>query len=204
MLGQLQSHAETQRRGEGAKRAFDLAGVAAGGCVLLPVFAAVALLIVLEDGGPVFFRQERVGRGGRPFRIWKFRTMGGDGVTRVGAWLRRTKLDELPQLLNVLRGEMSLVGPRPELPRYVALYDDAQRRVLDARPGITDPASLAFVAEGELLAGEADPEAAYVAAVLPEKLRLSLDYAARATLRSDLGVVLRTLAAVAGRARRVT
>jgi lipopolysaccharide/colanic/teichoic acid biosynthesis glycosyltransferase len=188
-----------------AKRAFDLAGVAAGACLLWPVFAAVALVIVWEDGGPVFFRQERVGRGGRPFRIWKFRTMAGDRVTSVGAWLRRTKLDELPQLLNVLRGEMSLVGPRPELARYVALYDDAQRRVLDAVPGITDPASLRFVAEGELLAEAEDPEAAYVAAVLPAKLRLSLDYASRATVRSDLGVVLRTLAAVAARAaRRVT
>jgi lipopolysaccharide/colanic/teichoic acid biosynthesis glycosyltransferase len=184
------------------KRAFDLAGVAVGACLLWPVFAAVALLIVLEDGPPVFFRQERVGRGGRPFRIWKFRTMAGDRVTHVGAWLRRAKLDELPQLLNVLRGEMSLVGPRPELARYVALYDEAQRRVLDALPGITDPASLRFVAEGELLAEAEDPEAAYVATVLPEKLRLSLDYASRATVRSDLGVVLRTLAAVAARAAR--
>jgi lipopolysaccharide/colanic/teichoic acid biosynthesis glycosyltransferase len=187
-----------------AKRAFDLVGVVAGACLLWPVFAAVALLIVLEDGGPVFFRQERIGRGGRPFHIWKFRTLAGDHATAVGAWLRRTKLDELPQLLNVLRGEMSLVGPRPELARYVALYDQAQRRALDVLPGITDPASLRFVAEGELLAGAEDPEAAYVATVLPEKLRLSLDYAARASVRSDLGVVLRTLAAVAGRARRVT
>jgi lipopolysaccharide/colanic/teichoic acid biosynthesis glycosyltransferase len=185
-----------------AKRAFDLAGVAVGACLLWPVFAGVALLIVLEDGGPVFFRQERVGRGGRLFRIWKFRTMAGDQVTNVGAWLRRAKLDELPQLLNVLRGEMSLVGPRPELARYVALYDEAQRRVLDALPGITDPASLRFVAEGELLAAAEDPEAAYVATVLPEKLRLSLDYASRATVRSDLGVVLRTLAAVAARVAR--
>ena len=187
-----------------AKRIFDLAGVAAGACLLWPVFAAAALLVVLGDGGPVFFRQERVGRGGRPFRIWKFRTMTGGEVTAVGAWLRRTKVDELPQLLNVLRGEMSLVGPRPELPRYVALYDETQRRVLDALPGITDPASLHFVAEGELLAAAPDPEAVYVGTVLPEKIRLSLEYAERATVRSDLGVVLRTLAAVAGRARRVT
>jgi lipopolysaccharide/colanic/teichoic acid biosynthesis glycosyltransferase len=185
-----------------AKRAFDLVGATGAGCLLWPVFAVFALLIVLEDGGPVFFRQERVGRGGRPFRIWKFRTMAGDGVTRVGGWLRRTKLDELPQLLNVLRGEMSLVGPRPELPRYVALYDASQRRVLDVLPGITDPASLRFVAEGELLAAAPDAEAAYVGTILPEKLRLSLAYAERATVRSDLGVMLRTLAVVAGRAWR--
>lgn len=187
-----------------AKRAFDLAGVAAGACLLWPVFAAAALLIALEDGGPVFFRQERVGRGGRPFRIWKFRTMAGGRVTAAGRWLRRTKLDELPQLLNVLRGEMSLVGPRPELARYVALYDEGQRRVLDALPGITDPASLRMVAEEELLAGAADPEALYVDTILPAKLRLSLEYAARATVRSDLGVVLRTLAAVAARLGKPT
>ncbi|HVG45490.1 MAG TPA: sugar transferase [Longimicrobium sp.] len=187
-----------------AKRAFDLAGVAAGGCLLWPVFAAVALLIAVEDGRPVFFRQQRIGRGGRPFRIWKFRTMAGGRVTPVGRWLRRTKLDELPQLLNVLRGEMSLVGPRPELERYVALYDREQRRVLDVLPGITDPASLQMVAEDELLAGAEDPEAAYVHTILPAKIRLSLAYAARATVRSDLRVVLRTLAAVAGRWENAT
>ena len=192
------------------KRAFDLVAAVLGLVVLSPLLALVATAIVALDGRPVFYRQVRVGRGGRPFRIWKFRTMrpaisgagreitvGGDPrVTRVGAFLRRHKLDELPQLLNVVAGEMSLVGPRPEVPRYVAFYNAEQRRVLDARPGITDPASLAYRDEESMLARAADPEAAYLAEVMPAKLRLNLEYAERATLRSDLRLVARTLLAL--------
>src|SRR5262249_17896216 len=156
--------------------------------------------------GPVLFVQERVGRDGRSFGLLKIRTMVADAtargpgltmagdprVTRVGAWLRRRKLDELPQLVNVVRGDMSLVGPRPELPRYVAGYSARERAVLRVRPGLTDPASLAFVDEAAVLARFDDPERAYVAVVLPRKLSLSLAYLERRTLRSDLGVLART------------
>jgi lipopolysaccharide/colanic/teichoic acid biosynthesis glycosyltransferase len=155
----------------------------------------------------VFFRQERVGRAGRAFRVWKFRTMVPDAerrggaltvgddprTTRVGRWLRDSKVDELPQLFNVLAGEMSLVGPRPEVPRYVARYSADQRRVLDLVPGITDPASIAYSRESELLARAADPERYYVTAVMPDKIRINLTYAAHANRWTDLKVVLETL-----------
>ncbi|MGH7504213.1 MAG: sugar transferase, partial [Longimicrobiales bacterium] len=148
------------------KRLLDLVLAIAGLLVLWPVFLGIAAAIKLDDRGPVFFRQTRVGRHGRPFRIWKFRTMvpraeqlgspitvdGDARVTRAGARLRACKADELPQLFNILAGEMSLVGPRPELPRYVEGYTDEQRRVLELMPGITDPASLRYRDEGALLA----------------------------------------------------
>jgi lipopolysaccharide/colanic/teichoic acid biosynthesis glycosyltransferase len=187
------------------KRLFDLVWTVPGLLVLAPVLGAVALLVRLVDGRPVFFRQERVGRHGRPFRIWKFRTMtqgataGGaltiaadSRVTRLGRWLRASKLDELPQLFNVLAGEMSLVGPRPEVPRFVAHYSADQRRVLAMRPGITDPACLSYRHEGVLLARSADPERTYVAEIMPEKIRLNLEYARTATRWSDFRVILRT------------
>jgi lipopolysaccharide/colanic/teichoic acid biosynthesis glycosyltransferase len=191
-----------------AKRLLDVAGAGAGLAVLWPALLLIALLVRLHDGGPAFFRQERIGRGGKPFRIWKFRTMVTDAeragaqltvgrdprITPVGHWLRRLKLDELPQLLNVLAGEMSLVGPRPEVERYVVLYTAEQRRVLDLLPGITDPASIRYRDESTVLAKAADPERAYVEEIMPEKIRLNLDYAARATVYSDLGVVLSTVA----------
>lgn len=187
---------------------FDRLAALAGVLVLLPLFAAIALWIKQDSVGPVFFRQERVGQGGRLFRIWKFRTMvadapqrggpltvGGDArITKAGTVLRRYKLDELPQLLNVIAGEMALVGPRPEVPKYVALYTPDQRRVLEQRPGITDPASLAHVDESETLARQADPERHYIEILMPGKLRINLDYAARRTWASDIGVILRTLA----------
>ena len=189
------------------KRAFDVASAAAGLVLLSPLFAIIAVAIKLDGPGPVFFRQERVGRGGALFRIWKFRTMVADAerrggvltvgedprVTGAGRMLRRYKLDELPQLLNVIAGEMSLVGPRPEVARYVALYGPRERPVLDLLPGITDPASIEFRDEGALLAGYPDPEAAYVRDFIPRKAALNLEYAARATVASDLGLVLRTV-----------
>ena len=184
----------------------------AGGLILLvPLFAAIAVWIRLDSPGPVFFRQERVGRAGIGFRIHKFRTMRNDPgsaeraitigadprVTRAGRFLRRSKLDELPQLIDVLLGDMSLVGPRPEVPQYVATYPDAIRaKVLSVRPGITDPASLQFRNESELLARAADPEREYREVVLPAKLRLAVDYVDHATLAGDLrllGLTLRTL-----------
>jgi lipopolysaccharide/colanic/teichoic acid biosynthesis glycosyltransferase/protein involved in polysaccharide export with SLBB domain len=189
-----------------AKRAFDLAGAGVALLVTAPLLIAAALAIRLDDGGPVFYRQTRIGRAGRPFRIWKLRTMHAHGgpnsaqitvagdprVTRAGRWLRRVHLDEVPQLLNVLVGEMSLVGPRPEVPRFVEHYTAAQRRVLGFLPGITDPASLRFQDEGRLLAELAEPEGVYVRDILPAKVALQIDYAERATIWSDLGVLART------------
>jgi lipopolysaccharide/colanic/teichoic acid biosynthesis glycosyltransferase len=195
-----------------AKRALDLVASLVGSLLLLPLFVVVAL-VVASDGGPVFYRQQRVGRHGVPFRIWKFRTMvvdadragpaltahGDPRITRVGHWLRRTKLDELPQLFNVIAGEMSLVGPRPEVPRYVALYTPAQRAVLALRPGITDPASLHYVDESALLAAADNPERLYVEQLMPDKIRRNLEYAAEAGLARDVWLILCTIAAAVAR-----
>lgn len=194
-----------------AKRLFDLLGAALALTLLAPLLVATALWVKLDSPGPVLFRQERVGRHGVPFFIHKFRTMRADApalgmlltvgvdprITRVGAFLRRTRIDELPQLLDVLRGRMSLVGPRPEVPRYVAHYPTALReRVLSVRPGITDPASLDFIDEASLLAAAADAEREYIDHILPRKLQCAAAYADRATLATDLAVLGRTLAAL--------
>ncbi len=196
-----------------AKRLFDLLGAGLALLVLAPLLMAVALAIRLDSPGPVFFRQVRVGRPGVPLRIHKFRTMRIDAeslgpqitladdarITRVGRWLRGRRIDELPQFIDVLQGTMSLVGPRPEVPRYVAHYPpDLAARVLAVRPGITDPAALAHVDEAALMAGSADPERAYIECVLPAKLAMQADYAARATLASDLAVLARTLRVLLG------
>lgn len=201
-----------------AKRLFDIVGAALALALLLPMLLLVALWIKLDSPGPVFFRQERVGRHGVPFRIHKFRTMVADAparglpltvgadprITCAGAFLRRTRIDELPQLWDVLRGEMSLVGPRPEVPRYVAHWPaDLRAQLLALRPGLTDPASLAHIDEARLLAAAADPEREYIERILPAKLQLSAAYAARATLASDLAVLLQTLARLLGAARSV-
>jgi lipopolysaccharide/colanic/teichoic acid biosynthesis glycosyltransferase len=189
------------------KRVFDVLLSALGLALLCPLLFAIALLIKLEDGSPIFFRQVRVGYRGRRFRIWKFRTMITDPaahgssltvgedprVTRIGRWLRRLKLDELPQLINVLRGEMSLVGPRPELPCYVARYTARERRVLDLLPGITSEGSLRYRNESEVLAQADDPERAFVEVITPEKIRLNLAYGDRATLWTDFLLIMRTL-----------
>ncbi len=203
------------------KRLIDVVVAAAALLLLSPIFVLVALWIRLDSPGPVFFRQERVGLHGRPFRIFKFRTMtqqqpaGGlqitssqdARITRAGAFLRRSKLDELPQLIDVLRGTMSLVGPRPEVPRYVAEYPPARReRLLSVRPGITDFASLRFRNEGDLLAQAADPERAYLEVILPEKLRVASNYVEHATLAADLralGLTLRTVLLPQRRLRRM-
>jgi len=189
------------------KRSFDIAVSAAGLVLLLPLGLLLALGIRLSDGGPVFFAQTRIGRFGRPFRMWKFRSMVVDAerkgigvtsgadrrITSIGRFLRKTKLDELPQLWNVLRGDMSFVGPRPELPRYVELYTPEQRRVLELRPGITDAATVAFRNEEELLRGADDVEAFYIRHCLPAKIELNLDYARRATFLRDLWILFQTL-----------
>jgi lipopolysaccharide/colanic/teichoic acid biosynthesis glycosyltransferase len=191
-----------------AKRLFDLLIAALALGLLAPLLLVVALVVRLDSPGPVFFRQERVGRHGRLFRIHKFRTMQADApqrgpavtvgedarITRSGRWLRHHRIDELPQLLDVLVGDMSLVGPRPEVPRFVAHYPQGLRdRVLAVRPGITDPASLEHIDEATLLADAADPERTYIETILPHKLERQADYAASATLASDLAVILRTV-----------
>ncbi len=194
-----------------AKRLFDIVCAGIGLLLLSPLLLAVAVWVKLDSRGPVMFRQERVGRFGRPFRIHKFRTMRVDApklgpqitigddarITRSGRWLRATKIDELPQLWDVLRGAMSLVGPRPEVPRYVAMYPAALREVvLSVRPGITDPASLSFRNESELLAKAADPEREYVEVVMPMKLGLAADYVRNASLMGDIRLILATLGAI--------
>ena len=193
-----------------AKRVMDIAISAAALCVLWPVFLLIALAIVIDDPGPVFYRQVRVGRGGRPFRIFKFRTMVVDAdkkglsitvgrdsrITRVGAFLRKTKLDELAQLLNVLCGQMSFVGPRPEVPRYVELYTPYQRQVLLVRPGITDYASIAYRNENDLLAGADDPERMYIETIMPDKIELNMRYLREISPLADVRLILKTIIAV--------
>lgn len=196
------------------KRLFDIVFAALALLLLCPLLLAVALWVRLDSPGPVLFRQRRVGRGGRPFDIFKFRTMaagaeavgpqitvGADTrITRAGAWLRRAKLDELPQFYNVLRGDMSVVGPRPEVPRYVALYPpEVRTAVLSVRPGITDLASIAFRDESALLARSADPERTYVEQILPAKLDYALQYMRSHTLWLDLRIIGWTVLAVLGR-----
>lgn len=190
-----------------AKRIFDLLFTFVGVIVLLPLFLAIAVWIKLDSPGPVFFRQTRIGQFGREFTIYKFRTMVANAealgkqitatddqrITRSGKFIRRYKLDELPQLFNVFKGEMSLVGPRPEVPKYVALYMPEQRLVLEVSPGITDLASLKFRNESDLLAGVPNPEELYIQEIMPQKLELNLNYIAQASLRFDLLIILKTL-----------
>ena len=192
------------------KRALDLAGSVVGLLLLWPVFLVVAALIKAEDGGPVLFRQQRVGRGLKVFYILKFRTMVVDAalkgpeitvrddarVTNVGRLLRRTKLDELPQLWNVACGEMSLVGPRPEMPRYVELFRSEYTEILKQRPGITDPASIRYRQESDLLDSAEDPERTYVERILPEKLKLTRSYARHSSVGVDLQLVFTTIASL--------
>ena len=193
-----------------AKRAMDVLISGAALCVLWPVFLLIALAIVIDDPGPVFYRQVRVGRGGKEFRIFKFRSMIADAdrkglqitvghdsrITRVGALLRKTKLDELAQLINVFLGQMSFVGPRPEVPRYVALYTPYQRQVLLVRPGITDYASIAYRNENDLLAGADDPERMYIEEIMPAKLELNMRYLHEISPLCDVKLILKTIAVV--------
>ena len=190
------------------KRALDVCAATVGLVVLSPLMLAIAVAVRLGSPGPIFFRQERAGLHGRPFRILKFRTMTdarlapGRGITvgrdpritRVGGVLRAYKLDELPQLVNVLRGEMSLVGPRPELPSYVAYYPPAMRDlVLSVRPGITDPTSIDLRDESALLGSVPDPDRFYVEELLPRKVRAQAEYVRSQSLGGDLKLIARTL-----------
>lgn len=192
------------------KRTFDLLASAAGLVVLSPVFLVVSLAIWTHDRGPVFFRQERVGQHGELFRIHKFRSMKvsnsgslvtsatDDRITPVGHFLRATKLDELPQLIDVVTGEMSLVGPRPEVPHYVEMWgDQARSEILSVRPGISDPAAIVFRHEQEELAAAEDPEQHYVEVILPRKVEMYRHYVAHRSFFGDLVLILRTFAAIA-------
>ena len=188
------------------KRLFDIAASAIGLLLLAPVLLGIAIWIKRDSPGPVFFRQERIGRHGQPFRIYKFRSMRQDNaglqitvgedarITRSGRFIRAYKLDELPQLINVLRGDMSLVGPRPEVPRYVALYPaDVRAEVLSVRPGITDLASVQYRSESTLLAQSSNPEQTYVDTILPAKLALCRQYVRERSFWLDLHIIGMTL-----------
>ncbi len=189
------------------KRVFDIVVAFLGLLLLSPLLLLAALLIKLDSSGPIFFRQERMGKRFRAFFIYKFRTMaqdtpGGGGlftvgddprITRVGWYLRKTKIDELPQLINVLKGEMSFVGPRPEVRRYVELFRQDYDEILKIRPGITDLASLKYQDEAEALGQSESPEAEYLRHVLPDKIRLAKEYLKRSSFLFDLALILKTL-----------
>lgn len=193
-----------------AKRAMDIVLSACALAVLWPLLLLIALAIWIDDPGPVFYRQVRVGRNGKTFRIFKFRSMVMDAdkkglaitvgrdsrITRVGAVLRKTKLDELAQLLNVILGQMSFVGPRPEVPKYVELYTPYQRQVLLVRPGITDYASIAYRNENNLLAGAPNPEAMYIEQIMPDKIELNMKYLREISPLADIRLILKTIVAV--------
>jgi lipopolysaccharide/colanic/teichoic acid biosynthesis glycosyltransferase len=197
------------------KRVFDIAVSLAALILLVPVLAVIALLVKLSSPGPVLYRQRRVSRGGRLFQLFKFRTMvvgadrlapnvsasGDPRVTRVGSFLRRSYLDELPQLLNVLRGDMSLVGPRPETPEFVDLYTPEERRVLTVRPGLAGPSTLAFMDEADLLARAPDPVSFYETTVLHERVRADLAYLERRSIGYDIRLLAQQVMAIVGRLR---
>lgn len=188
------------------KRTVDIVMASFGLLILSPVLFLLWVVMLVNRPGGVLYRQTRVGKNGKPFKLLKFRTMKpgserqgqlslGEADPRiipVGRWLRRYKLDELPQLFNVLAGDMSIVGPRPEVPRYVDRYPEAYREILQVRPGLTDEASLLFFNEGALLAGSSDPEKTYLEDILPRKIELALTYAREHTFRKDMWIIIRT------------
>lgn len=189
------------------KRLFDLFAVSLVLIILLPFFVLIGLLILLTSNGGIFYKQERVGLDSRPFYLYKFRTMkiGSDKkglitvgekdnrITSIGYYLRKYKLDEFPQLINILKNEMSIVGPRPEVARYVDLYTEEQRQVLKVKPGLTDLASLEFIDENKLLGEAENPEEVYVNEIMPEKLRLNLVYIKNNSLYEDVRIILTTV-----------
>jgi lipopolysaccharide/colanic/teichoic acid biosynthesis glycosyltransferase len=189
------------------KRIFDIIGAVSGLVLLVPLFLIVALLIKLDSPGPVLFRQERMGKGFRPFLIYKFRTMvqnpsklgapltiGDDPrITRTGRLLRKTKIDELPQLINVLKGEMTFVGPRPEVRQFVELFRSDYEEILKVRPGVTDIASLKYEDEATVMGQFKNPEEAYISRILPDKIRLAKEYINQSSLFFDLSLILKTV-----------
>ena len=188
------------------KRIFDITLSLFGLIILLPFMLIIAILIKIVSKGPVFFKQIRVTKNGKEFKIFKYRTMrvgsdkysqitvGKDGrITKLGSFLRKYKLDEIPQLINVLIGDMSLVGPRPEVPKYVALYTDEQKEILKVRAGITDYASIEFSDENDLLASEEDPEKAYIEKIMPKKIELNKKYLSEISILTDIKIILLTI-----------
>ena len=188
------------------KRIFDITLSLFGLIILLPFMLIIAILIKIDSKGSVFFKQIRVTKNGKEFKIFKYRTMrvgsdkysqitvGKDGrITKLGSFLRKYKLDEIPQLINVLIGDMSLVGPRPEVPKYVALYTDEQKEILKVRAGITDYASIEFSDENDLLASEEDPEKAYIEKIMPKKIELNKKYLSETSVLTDIKIILLTI-----------
>ena len=188
------------------KRIFDITLSLFGLIILLPFMLIIAILIKIDSKGPVFFKQIRVTKNGKEFKIFKYRTMRvgsdkysqitvgkDDRITKIGLFLRKYKLDEIPQLINVLIGDMSLVGPRPEVPKYVALYTDEQKEILKVRAGITDYASIEFSDENDLLASEEDPEKAYIEKIMPKKIELNKKYLSKISILTDIKIILLTI-----------
>lgn len=188
------------------KRIFDITLSLFGLIILLPFMLIIAILIKIDSKGPVFFKQIRVTKNRKEFKIFKYRTMrvgsdkysqitvGKDGrITKIGSFLRKYKLDEIPQLINVLIGDMSLVGPRPEVPKYVALYTDEQKEILKVRAGITDYASIEFSDENDLLASEEEPEKAYIEKIMPKKIELNKKYLSEISILTDIKIILLTI-----------
>lgn len=189
------------------KRLFDIVSSLLVLIIFSPVFLIISLIIAIGSKGGVFYKQERIGRNGKPFLLYKFRSMrpnsdkaslitvgGRDSrITREGYFLRKYKLDELPQLINILKGEMSVVGPRPEVKKYVDLYTEEQRKVLSVRPGLTDWASLYYIDENELLGKSSDPEKTYINEIMPAKLELNMKYIREAGLLTDLEIIFKTI-----------
>ncbi len=188
------------------KRLFDISFSLLTLILFLPIGIIISILIVIESRGGIFYTQERIGKQGAPFRLLKFRTMRKDAdrsgkltvgmrdprITRVGYFLRKSKLDEFPQFVNVLKGDMSIVGPRPEVVEYVALYTDEQKKVLSVKPGITDFASLEYFKENELLGKSKDPQKTYIEEIMPAKLKLNLRYIDEKSLGKDLTIIAKT------------
>ena len=188
------------------KRIFDITLSLFGLIILLPFMLIIAILIKIDSKGPVFFKQIRVTKNGKEFKIFKYRTMrvgsdkysqitvGKDGrITKIGSFLRKYKLDEIPQLINVLIGDMSLVGPRPEVPKYVDFYTDEQKEILKVRAGITDYASIEFSDENDLLASEEEPEKAYIEKIMPKKIELNKKYLSEISILTDIKIILLTI-----------
>jgi len=198
------------------KRTIDVTASCFGICATLPLVAAVGAAVKLDSEGPVLYRSPRVGKGGRIFDLYKLRSMKvtppdagpqvtagtDDRITRVGRVLRKTKIDELPQLFNVLKGEISLVGPRPEAPKYVAKFPSEYEKILSVKPGLSDRATLEFLGEEELLAGAADPEKTYVEEILPRKIAHYLRYVENPSLAEDAAIIVETLGRIAERAAK--
>lgn len=193
--------------GKITKRTFDVVACVAAVVILCPLWLCIGLLVACRSKGGALYRQTRVGRDGKEFKLLKFRTMRQDAdkigglitvgedarVTRIGRFLRKYKIDELPQFLNIIAGDMSIVGPRPEVPKYVALYDERQRQVLSVRPGLTDYASIEYISENELLAHSSNPDRTYIEEIMPAKLELNLKYIENQSVSEDLRLICKTL-----------